>query len=87
MMTRRRHPPFQGRTTVEHSPPKARPDQATRLAMKEERERDAVRAMQEYQSEKQAVVANAERLRALRLAKEAGGEAIAKTPKPARKKH
>jgi len=89
MMTRRRHPMLQGRTAMEQSPPteKARPDRAARQAMKEDRARDAELAMQEYESEKRAVVANTERLRALRLAREAGSEALTQTKKPAKKKH
>ena len=89
MMTKRRHPPLPGRTAMEQSSPpeKARPDRAARMAMKEDRARDAALAMQQYESEKRAVVANTERLRALRLAREAGNEAPAKTQKPVRKKH
>jgi hypothetical protein len=40
-------------------------------AMKEERARDAAQAMRDYEAEQLAVRANTERLRALRLAKEA----------------
>ncbi|HEV8391946.1 MAG TPA: hypothetical protein VGQ35_18985 [Dongiaceae bacterium] len=53
--------------------------------MKEERARDAELAMQEYEAEKRAVLANTERLRALRLASKAGGEAPKKTRKTAKK--
>jgi hypothetical protein len=78
MMTRRR-PLLQGHGAEQPSSgPKERPDQAARLAMKQDRARDAERAMQEYQAERRAVLANAERLRALRLAREANSETIAK---------
>lgn len=52
--------------------------------MKEDRARDAALATQEYEAKKRAVLANAERLRALRLAKEATVEApvIAKKEAP-----
>jgi hypothetical protein len=53
--------------------------------MKEDRARDAALAMQEYEAGKRAVLANTERLRALRLANEAGGEAPKKTKKTAKK--
>jgi len=87
MIMRRRHPLLQGRTAGEHHPEaaKARPDRATQAAMKEERARDAALAMQEYEAEKRAVLANTERLRALRLASKAGGEAPKKTRKTAKK--
>jgi hypothetical protein len=79
MMMMKRRPLLQGHATEQPlSPPKERPDQAARLAMRQDRARDAERAMQEYQAERHAVVANAERLRALRLAREANGEKIAK---------
>jgi hypothetical protein len=78
----RLRPQLQGRSTGNPTEPsaKARPDRAAREAMKKDRERDATAAMKEYEAEKRAVLANTERLRALRLAKEAG-EAPAKTPK------
>ena len=63
-------------------------DVATRAAMKEERARDAARAMREYEEEKRAVQARTERLRALRLAREAGiaVEAVnGESKKPAKK--
>lgn len=44
---------------------------ATRTASKQDRERDAVTAMQEYEAEKAAVLAKTARLRAIRLANEA----------------
>ena len=77
MIVRRRHPTFQGRSAGDQSEPaaKPRPDRAAREAMKEDRARDAALAMQEYEAEKRAVLANTERLRALRLANEAGVEA------------
>jgi len=51
--------------------------------MREERERDAVQAMKEYEAERRAVLANTERLRALRLARDAA-EPIKKTTKKAK---
>lgn len=45
--------------------------QAERLALKDKRARDASLAMKEYEAEKRAERAKTERLRALRLAKEA----------------
>jgi hypothetical protein len=63
---------------------KARPDRAAREAMKKDRERDATAAMKEYQAERRAVLANTERLRALRLAKGAD-EAPATTAKATKK--
>ena len=48
---------------------------ATRLASKEDRDRDAVTAMQEYEAGKAAVLAKTARLRAMRLAKEADTKA------------
>ena len=44
---------------------------ATRIASKQDRDRDAVIAMQEYEAEKAAVLVKTARLRAIRLAKEA----------------
>jgi len=63
---------------------KARPDRATREAMKKGRDQDAALAMKEYEAERRAVLANTERLRALRLAREAA-EAPAKTEKATKK--
>jgi hypothetical protein len=54
-----------------------------KVAVKEMRERDAALAMKEYQEEKRATAAKTERLRALRLAKEANEAA---SPKPGRSK-
>lgn len=86
MIMSRLRPQLQGRSTGKPTDPaaKARPDRAAREAMKKDRERDATAAMKEYEAEKRAVLANTERLRALRLAKEAG-EAVVKTPKAAKK--
>jgi hypothetical protein len=78
MMMMKRRPLLQGHAPEQpQTGPKERPDQAARLAMKQDRARDAERAMQEYQAERNAVVANAERLRALRLARAANSEKIA----------
>jgi hypothetical protein len=52
--------------------------------MKEERARDAALAMREYEAEKVAVLSNTERLRALRLAKEARNRQQTKTESPAK---
>jgi hypothetical protein len=86
MIMSRRHPLLQGRSAGDQAgqPGKARPDRAAREAMKEQRDRDAALAMKEYEAEKRAVLANTERLRALRLARE-GGEAPTKTAKAAKK--
>jgi hypothetical protein len=48
---------------------------AARIASKQDRDRDAVTAMQEYEAEKAAVLAKTARLRAMRLAKEANTKA------------
>jgi hypothetical protein len=55
---------------------------------KEERAREGAKAMQEYEAEARAVGARTERLRALRLAKEAAAkvEEAAKPVKPAPQK-
>jgi hypothetical protein len=45
---------------------------ATRVASKLDRERDATAAMKEYEAEKLAVIAKTARLRAMRMATEAG---------------
>jgi hypothetical protein len=47
-------------------------EREAKAAMKEERARDAARAVREYEADKRAVLAKTARLRALRLAKEAG---------------
>lgn len=58
------------------------PDEKTAAAaMKEQRARDAVLAMREYEQEKLAVLARTEKLRAARLARES--EAAKAPPKPA----
>jgi hypothetical protein len=46
-------------------------ERAAKTATKENRARDAARAMREYEAEKLAVLTKTARLRALRLAKEA----------------
>jgi hypothetical protein len=58
---------------------------AATAAMKQERVRDAALAMREYEAERLAVRANIARLRALRLAKEAGNSHHVKTKQPARR--
>jgi hypothetical protein len=55
-------------------------------AVKAERALDKVAAMQEYEAEELALRANTERLRALRLAKEAEDMLRASTQQPAKKK-
>ena len=59
---------------------------SARATLKEERERDQALAMREYEAEKLAVRANMERLRALRLAKEAANMQHRKDEKPPKKK-
>jgi hypothetical protein len=87
MIMSRRRPSFQRGSAGEPSaqPAKARPDRAAREALKADRDRDAALAMREYEAERRAVLSNTERLRALRLEKEAG-EARAKPVKAAAKK-
>jgi hypothetical protein len=61
----------------------------TRMASKEDRDRDAASAMKEYEAEKAAVLVKTARLRAIRLAKEAGEQAVpsaAAQPRTATKK-
>jgi hypothetical protein len=53
---------------------------AATVALKEERAREAARAMRDYEVERLAIRANTARLRALRLAKEA------RTDQPMKKK-
>lgn len=86
MIMSRLRPQFRGVPTDKQAEPaaKPRPDRAAREAMKKDRERDATAAMKEYEAERRAVLANTERLRALRLAREAG-EAVAKTEKATKK--
>lgn len=83
MIMSRRRPSLPGRPAGDQTeqPAKVRPDRAAREAMKKDRERDATAAMKEYEAEKRAVLANTERLRALRLAREAG-QAHATPAKP-----
>jgi hypothetical protein len=57
---------------------------AAAAAMREERARDAAQAMRDYEAEQLAVRANTARLRALRLAKEAGNRHDTKTQAPAK---
>jgi hypothetical protein len=91
MMMKRRDPSSlpkpEDRVADDGQTPAARPapDRAARIAMKEQRARDAALAMQEYEAEKRAVLANAERLRALRLAQEAGNRLQEKTKKQVKK--
>lgn len=54
-------------------------------AKKAGRERDALKAVSEYEAEKRRVDANTQRLRALRLAKEAEDAAAAAAAQPAPK--
>lgn len=86
MIMSRRRPSLPSRPAGEQAkqPAVVRLDRATRDAMRQDRERDAALAMKEYEAERRAVLANTERLRALRLAKEAG-EAVANTAKAAKK--
>lgn len=51
---------------------------AARAETKEERAREGAKAMQEYQAEQRAVLARTARLRAERMAREAGGALQAK---------
>lgn len=60
-------------------------DSAARNALKEERARDAARALREYETEKKAIATRTARLKALRLAKEAADSAAAADAKPAKK--
>jgi hypothetical protein len=59
---------------------------ATAAALKAERERDKVQAVQDYEEEQRARQANMARLRGLRLAKERAAAKKAAAPRPARKK-
>ena len=83
IMSRRRPVPQDRNRDDQASPAKPRPDQAEREAMREQRARDAELAMKEYEAEKRAVLANTERLRALRLARDAA-DAGKKTMKKAK---
>lgn len=84
ILSRRRPMPQRPAANEEATTAKPRPDRAAREAMKEDRARDAALAMKEYEAERRAVLANTERLRALRLAKEADG-AASKTAKKVKK--
>jgi hypothetical protein len=59
--------------------------QRAAAAAKEERARDAAQAMRDYEAEQFALRANTARLRALRLAQEAGKTRDAKAQQPAKK--
>jgi hypothetical protein len=85
MIMSRRRPVQQSQRPDDQTPqaPKRRPNRAEREAMKEERARDAGLAMKEYEAERRAVLANTERLRALRLARDAA-PATTKTTKGAK---
>lgn len=87
MMMRRRHLLLRGRAADEQPQPtsKTRPDRAARVAMQENRARDAALAVEQYEAERRAVLVNTERLRALRLAKEAQSAAAKTADKPAKK--
>jgi hypothetical protein len=61
-------------------------ERAAKVATKEERARDAALAMREYEAEKLAVRAKTARLRALRLAKEAGNKPLKKAKIGAKEK-
>ena len=69
------------------SAPKSVEERMLAAAKKAGRERDAIQAMRDYQAEKARVDANTERLRALRLAKEAAdAQAAAAQPADAKPK-
>jgi hypothetical protein len=55
-------------------------NRAVRTTLKDDRAREAARAMNEYEAKRAADLKKAARLRALRLAHEAGVVAPAKTP-------
>jgi hypothetical protein len=55
---------------------------AAAAAMKEQRARDGAQALREYEAEKLALQAKTARLRALRLAKEAGSRQDTKKQRP-----
>lgn len=86
MIISRRRPLPQDRFAGEQAeqPVKPRPDRAAREAMKEQRDHSAALAMKEYEAKRRAVIANTERLRALRLARESA-PAPGKTAKAAKK--
>jgi hypothetical protein len=66
--------------------PKDAEQRSVAAAVKAERALDKVAALQEYEAEQLALRANTERLRALRLAREAENPQGASTQKPAKKK-
>jgi hypothetical protein len=59
---------------------------ATAAALKAERERDKVQAVQDYEEEQRARQANMARLRGLRLAKERADAQKTAAPRPTNKK-
>jgi hypothetical protein len=59
--------------------------QLAAVAAKEDRARDAAQAMRDYEAERLALLVNTARLRALRLAKEAGNAHETKAQRPAKK--
>ena len=67
-------------TTVKESK-----QRAAVAAMKEQRARDGAQALQEYEAEKLALQARTARLRALRLAKEAGSRQDTEKQQPVKK--
>lgn len=87
MMLKRRNPPSPSASERQaaEGPRRAAPDRAARTALKEERARDAALAMQEYEAERRAILANTERLRALRLAQEAGNRLQKKSKEQVKK--
>ncbi len=68
-------------TTLKHAS-----QASSAAAMKAERERDRVQAMQDYEAEQLARQANMARLRALRLAKERADALAVVVRRPAKKK-
>jgi hypothetical protein len=75
LMNRHRRPP--GNSTVADRAEvreKMPPDRAKQLVQKANRDRDAALAREEYQAERAAVLVNIERLRALRLARDADND-------------
>jgi hypothetical protein len=59
---------------------------STPAALKAERERDMAQAMQDYEDEQRARLANMARLRALRLEKERAAAKATSAPRSAKKK-
>jgi hypothetical protein len=56
-------------------------NRANRVAIRDERAKDAARALQEVKTDRKAALAKTERLRALRLAQETGNPRKRKHPK------